>query len=79
MAIGAYVCRTQKVFKRAFNLGDSFRTDGSQFERLLTDAIWGEVDGQMGPGMAKLEGPNTRRTLQRMMRRHGIDRTPFLG
>ncbi len=34
--------------------------------RLLTDAIWGEVDGAMGPGMAKLEGPNTRRTLQRM-------------
>jgi len=34
--------------------------------RLLTDAIWGEVDGAMGPGMARLEGPTTRRTLQRM-------------
>jgi len=34
--------------------------------RLLTDGIWGEVDGAMGPGMAKLEGPTTRRALQRM-------------
>jgi hypothetical protein len=34
--------------------------------RLLTDGIWGEVDGAMGPGMARLEGPTTRRALQRM-------------
>jgi hypothetical protein len=34
--------------------------------RSLTDAIWGEVDGAMGAGMARLEAPNTRRALQRM-------------
>jgi hypothetical protein len=33
--------------------------------RSLTDAIWGEVDGSMGPGMQRLEAPNTRRALQR--------------
>jgi hypothetical protein len=31
----------------------------------LTEAIWGEVDGALGAGMQKLEGPNTRRALQR--------------
>jgi len=37
MAIGANISRVQEVFKQAFNLGDGFRTDGSQFDRLLND------------------------------------------
>ena len=37
MGIGANICRVQEVFKRAFNLGDGFATDGSQFDRLLGD------------------------------------------
>lgn len=37
MAIGANICRVQEVFRRAFNLGDGFPTDGRQFDRLLND------------------------------------------
>jgi glyoxylase-like metal-dependent hydrolase (beta-lactamase superfamily II) len=37
LAIGANIRRVQEVFKQAFNLGDDFRTDGSQFDRLLND------------------------------------------
>jgi len=37
LAIGANISRVQEVFKQAFNLGDAFRTDGSQFDRLLND------------------------------------------
>lgn len=37
MAIGANICRVQEIFKKAFNLGDDFPTDGSQFDRLLND------------------------------------------
>ncbi len=37
MAIGARICRVQEIFKEAFNLGDGFPTDGSQFDRLLND------------------------------------------
>jgi glyoxylase-like metal-dependent hydrolase (beta-lactamase superfamily II) len=37
MAIGANIRHVQEVFKQAFNLGDGFRTDGSQFDRLLND------------------------------------------
>jgi glyoxylase-like metal-dependent hydrolase (beta-lactamase superfamily II) len=37
VAIGARICDVQEVFKKAFNLGDGFPTDGSQFDRLLND------------------------------------------
>jgi glyoxylase-like metal-dependent hydrolase (beta-lactamase superfamily II) len=37
MAIGANIRRVQEIFKRAFNLGDGFPTDGRQFDRLLND------------------------------------------
>lgn len=37
LAIGANIRNVQEVFKQAFNLGDRFRTDGSQFDRLLND------------------------------------------
>lgn len=37
MAIGANICRVQEIFKKAFNLGADFPTDGSQFDRLLND------------------------------------------
>jgi glyoxylase-like metal-dependent hydrolase (beta-lactamase superfamily II) len=37
MAIGSQICRVQEIFKKAFNLGDGFPTDGRQFDRLLND------------------------------------------
>lgn len=37
MAIGANIRQVQQVFKQAFNLGEDFCTDGSQFDRLLED------------------------------------------
>jgi len=37
IAIGANIRRVQQIFKQAFNLGDGFPTDGSQFDRLLND------------------------------------------
>ncbi len=37
MAIGGEIRRVQEVFKQAFNFGDNFRADGSQFDRLLHD------------------------------------------
>jgi glyoxylase-like metal-dependent hydrolase (beta-lactamase superfamily II) len=37
LAIGANISRVQEVFKQAFNLGDEFHADGSQFDRLLND------------------------------------------
>ncbi len=37
MAIGSGICRVQEIFKQAFNLGDDFPTNGSQFDRLLND------------------------------------------
>lgn len=39
-AIGAGIERVQATWKGIFNLGDEFKTDGSQFDRLLAD---GEV------------------------------------
>jgi len=36
-AIGAGITTVQRVFKGLFNLEDAFRTDGSQFDRLLQD------------------------------------------
>lgn len=38
VAIGADITKVQKTFKDVFNLGDEFRTDGSQFEILIHDA-----------------------------------------
>lgn len=37
VTIGEHITRVQAVFKRIFGLPDSFRTDGSQFDRLLAD------------------------------------------
>ncbi len=37
IAIGARITQVQTVFKGLFNLEPEFRTDGSQFDRLLTD------------------------------------------
>lgn len=37
VAIGAGIVDVQKSFAPVFNLGDSFRTDGSQFDRLFAD------------------------------------------
>ncbi|MFE0501459.1 MBL fold metallo-hydrolase [Lysobacter soli] len=38
VAIGAGIVDVQKSFAPVFNLGDSFRTDGSQFDHLFADA-----------------------------------------
>lgn len=35
--IGEHICKVQKTFKEVFNLPDSFKTDGSQFDGLLKD------------------------------------------
>lgn len=37
VAIGGRIVEVQKIFKSVFNLGDEFRADGSQFDRLLAD------------------------------------------
>jgi len=37
IAIGNQISKVQETFKSFFNLGDEFRTDGSQFDRLLKD------------------------------------------
>ncbi|MEQ8860530.1 MAG: MBL fold metallo-hydrolase [Pseudomonadales bacterium] len=37
VAIGEHIVDVQKIFKSVFNLGDEFRADGSQFDRLLAD------------------------------------------
>ena len=37
LAIGANIRRVQEIFKKAFNLPESFPTDGRQFDRLLED------------------------------------------
>ena len=37
IAIGEHITRVQEVFKEIFNLEPQFRTDGSQFDRLLVD------------------------------------------
>lgn len=37
LAIGENIRIVQKTFKSLFNLGDGFKTDGSQFDRLLKD------------------------------------------
>ncbi len=37
VAIGARITEVQEIFRDTFDLGVSFRADGSQFDRLLTD------------------------------------------
>ncbi len=37
VAIGANITAVQKVFKGVFNLPEDFKTDGSQFDKLLTE------------------------------------------
>jgi len=37
IAIGEMISKVQEVFKSVFNLGDEFKPDGSQFDRLLKD------------------------------------------
>ncbi len=37
IAIGAHITEVQQVFKKKFNLGTEFATDGSQFDHLLAD------------------------------------------
>lgn len=37
LAIGKNITSVQEVFKGVFNLGDDFKTDGSQFDELLDD------------------------------------------
>lgn len=37
VVIGDHITHVQAVFKEVFNLGDSFKVDGSQFDRLLKD------------------------------------------
>jgi len=37
LGIGARISEVQKVFKDVFDMGDSFKTDGSQFDKLFTD------------------------------------------
>lgn len=37
VAIGIHITDTQKIFKGLYNLGDEFKADGAQFDRLLSD------------------------------------------
>lgn len=37
VAIGIHITDTQKIFKGLYNLGDEFKPDGAQFDRLLRD------------------------------------------
>lgn len=37
VAIGMHITDTQKIFMDLYNLGDGFKPDGSQFDRLLSD------------------------------------------
>lgn len=55
IAIGSGIRQVQATFKRVFGLGDEFRPDGSQFDRLLEDgdvldlgALTGRVIGAPG-------------------------------
>ena len=50
IAIGEHITRVQEVFKEIFNLEPQFRTDGSQFDRLLVD----EEEIQIGELTAKI-------------------------
>lgn len=53
VVIGARITEVQAVFKEALNLGESFATDGSQFDRLLAD---GET---LEAGTLRIEAINT--------------------
>ncbi len=37
IAIGAHVAEVQRTFRRIYNVGDDFATDGSQFDHLMQD------------------------------------------
>ncbi len=50
IAIGEHITRVQEVFKEIFDLEPQFRTDGSQFDRLLVD----EEEIQIGELTAKV-------------------------
>jgi glyoxylase-like metal-dependent hydrolase (beta-lactamase superfamily II) len=45
IGIGAGIREVQETFRKVFNLGDGFPTDGSQFDRLLSDGDILDVDG----------------------------------
>ena len=50
IAIGAHIIAVQAVFKEVFNTGDSFATDGSQFDTLFADGDRfpiGDLDAQV--------------------------------
>lgn len=49
VGIGAGITAVQKVFKGVFGLGDEFKTDGSQFDLLLTE------DSPLNAGSLKIE------------------------
>ncbi len=49
VAIGEHVTMVQEVFKKFYNLGDDFNTDGSQFDHLFKDGekfSIGNVEGK---------------------------------
>jgi len=47
-AIGDHIAQVQDVFKAIFNLEPGFRTDGSQFDRLLADEEILQIDDLQG-------------------------------
>ena len=52
IAIGADIQMVQGVFKKIFNLESEFRTDGSQFDRLLKDGEQFEIGALRGEAMS---------------------------
>ena len=52
IAIGADIQMVQGVFKKIFNLEPEFRTDGSQFDRLLKDGEQFEIGALRGEAMS---------------------------
>ena len=52
IAIGDQIAVVQKVFASIFNLGSTFRSDGSQFDRLLRDGEELEIGALRGVVMA---------------------------
>ncbi len=50
LAIGAHIVDVQKIFAKVFNLKDSFRSDGSQFDTLFEDGATfniGKLNGRV--------------------------------
>lgn len=52
IAIGQGIRKVQSTFKNVFGLGDEFRTDGSQFDRLLADGDEIAIGGIAGTVIA---------------------------